>query len=375
MSRTRATVVTGATGYMGSLITACLLAEERSRLILPVRPKHRPENVLAKIVGELEASDHPVTQQHLDRLTVLPLPPVSEMPGLRDTLRALGVDEIIHAAGCVDYFNTHNLNLGNLELTRAWIELGHALRVRRFHFISSAFCSGYRRGCIRETLHPEDGDDPTAYTRSKRDTEALIAGSGLPYLIVRPSVVVGDSTNGRYGGKRYGVYQLWHAAERFLCAEYLERIYAYVPHSRLYLIHQDAFQAGFLAAYRSLEPPAVFHLVSRESRLPWVRDLWDLWLGTCACPKEVHYYERLDDVPMEQLSRQQQLLLEFASVNVDIAAHPWHFETTTLDALRAHGLRFADATVETLRICQDRFIAESLRVRAFMEKNRIKVQP
>jgi hypothetical protein len=73
---------------------------------------------------------------------------------------------------------------------------------------------------------------------------------------------------------------------------------------------------------------------------------------------------------MEQLSRQQQLLLEFASVNIDIGARPWHFETTTLDGLRARGLRFADATVETLRICQDRFIAESPRVQAFMEKCR-----
>ena len=62
MSLTRATVVTGATGYMGSLITACLLVAEHSRLILPVRPKHKPENVVAKVVGELEASDRPVTQ-------------------------------------------------------------------------------------------------------------------------------------------------------------------------------------------------------------------------------------------------------------------------------------------------------------------------
>jgi hypothetical protein len=31
--------------------------------------------------------------------------------------------------------------------------------------------------------------------------------------------------------------------------------------------------------------------------------------------------------------------------------------------------------VETLRICQDRFIAESPRVQAFMEKYRIKVRP
>jgi hypothetical protein len=55
----------------------------------------------------------------------------------------------------VDYFNTHKLNLGNLELTRAWIELGHALRVRRFHFISTAFCSGYRGVAARAGFHGE----------------------------------------------------------------------------------------------------------------------------------------------------------------------------------------------------------------------------
>ncbi len=328
------------------------------------------DSVLVKIIRELEASGHAVSSELLDRVRVVPLPPTAEIPGLCEAFRDEGVDEIVHAAGCVDYFNTHNLKLGNVELTRALVELGQALNVRRFHFISTAFCSGYRDDMIPETLHAPSSNDPTEYTRSKRDTEALVAGSGLPYVIIRPSVVIGDSRDGRYGGKRYGIYQVWHAAERFLCAEYLERIYALAPFSPLHVLHQDAFVAGFLGAYRMLEPPAVLHLVSREEDLPTIRDLWDLWLETCARPQEIHYYERHADVHTEQLSRQQQMILEFSSVNVDIGMRKWHFETTHLDRMRAAGLQFADVSLDTFRVCQDRFIADSPRVQAFMDKYR-----
>jgi nucleoside-diphosphate-sugar epimerase len=368
LSPPASTVLTGATGYLGSLIAASLLASERCRLVLPVREKHSRESVVHRIAQEMEAAGCPVTQEHLDRLIVTPLPPTAEIPKLLHEFRRQGVHEIIHAAGCVEYFNTHSLNLGNLDLTRAFVELADGLRVSRFFYISTAFCSGYRDDHIAEALHAEGGSDPTAYTRSKRDTEALIAGSGVPYVIVRPSVVIGDGRDGHYGGKRYGIYQMWHAAERFMCAAYVDRIYAIAPRLPLHVIHQDAFQAGFLAAYRALQPPAIFHLVSRPETLPTVRDLWDLWLFTCARPQEIHYYDRLADAPMENMSRQQQFLLEFGSVNIDIGTRPWRFETPTLDRMRGNGLQFDDATVETLRVCQARFMADSPKVRAFMEK-------
>ena len=283
MMRSAATIITGASGHLGSLIVAGLLAESEKRLVLPVRSTHTRDSVLAPVVAELKASGCRAAPALLDRVTVVPLPPTAEIPKLSGALRELGADEIIHAAGCVDYFNTHKLNVGNLELTRALVALGQALDVRRFFFISTAFCSGYYDGKIPETLHAEPDADPTAYTRSKRDAESIVAASGLPYIMVRPSVVVGDSRDGRYSGKRYGIYQLWHAAERFLCAEYIERIYALAPHQPMQVLHQDSFLAGFVAAYKVLEPPAVFHLVSRDDTLPTVRHLWDFWLESCAC--------------------------------------------------------------------------------------------
>src|SRR5262249_31367450 len=140
------------------------------------------------------------------------------------------------------------------------------------------------------------------------------------------------------------------------------------PRVRLHVLHQDAFQNGFLAAHRSLPPGSIFHLVSRDETLPTVRDVWDAWLLNVARPREIYYFERLADVPMEKLSRQQQIWTELTAVNLDISTHPWHFSTGVLDRLRANGLSFADATPETISVCQSRFVADSARVRTFLDK-------
>lgn len=365
--RPAATIVTGATGYLGSLIAGKLLAETNAHLVIPARSHHVRESVVARIIGEAiyAGADH--TSQLERRLTVVPLPPIESIPRLAEDLRCLGVEDIVHCAGCVDYFNTKNLSEGNVDLTRSMVELGQKLNVRRFTFVSTAFSAGYRAETIAECLHADADEDPTEYTQSKRHAEQIVASSGLPYLIARPSIVIGDSRNGRYTGKRYGIYQLWAAAEKVMCAQYHPRIYAIAPRVALPVIHQDAFQDGFFAGYRQLPDNAIFHLVSRSETLPTVRDLWDLWLTTCSRPREAYYFDRLEDVPMEKLSRQQQMWVELTAVNLDISCRMWRFETSTLDRLRAGGLEFVDATFDTIAVCQDRFITDSPRVRQFME--------
>ena len=90
------------------------------------------------------------------------------------------------------------------------------LDLERLYYLSTAFSCGYRSDRVPERLHPVPESDPTDYTWSKREAESILARSGVPFVIIRPSVVVGDSRDGRYSGKRYGVYQLWHAAERLM---------------------------------------------------------------------------------------------------------------------------------------------------------------
>ena len=370
-TREPATVLFGATGYLGTLAAATLLAEERCRLILPVRGRRSREQVLRPILAECEASGRRIESADLDRLEVTDLPETARIPELAGRFRDLGVNRIVHCAGSVEYFDRARLVAANVELTDAIARMAVGLDLERLYYLSTAFSCGYRSDRVPERLHPAPESDPTDYTWSKREAESILARSGVPFVIIRPSVVVGDSRDGRYSGKRYGVYQLWHAAERLMGVQYPPVIYAVAPpKSRLHLLHQDAFQAGFLACYRHVPAGRFVHLVSREETLPTLRDLYHLWLGRRAPECVVRYYNALEEVPLDEMDRQQQLWLQFTGVNLQIASYPWSFETRNMDNLASHGLRIAHATLQTLAVCQEHFISASPRLQELARDSR-----
>jgi nucleoside-diphosphate-sugar epimerase len=365
-----ATVVFGATGYLGSLAAATLLAEERCRLVLPVRGERSREQVLRPILAECEASGRPIESADLERLEVTELPGTAQIPQLADRFRDLGVNRIVHCAGSVHYFDRTRLVAGNVQLTDSIARLALQLDLERLYYLSTAFSCGYRAGRVPERLHAAPESDPTDYTWSKREAEYIVARSGVPFVIMRPSVVVGDSRDGRYSGKRYGIYQLWHAAERLLGSGYPPVIHAVAPPIRLHLLHQDAFQAGFLACYRHLPAGRFVHLVSREESLPNLPDLYHLWLRRCSPACTLLYYDSLEQVSVDELDTQQRLWLEFSGVNLQIASHHWSFETRNLDDLASRGLEIAHATLETLAVCQEHFINASPRLREYLRDSR-----
>jgi nucleoside-diphosphate-sugar epimerase len=364
-ARDPATVVFGATGYLGTLTTAALLAEERCRLILPVRGRRSPEQVLRPIVAECEASGRRIEPADLERVEVMDLPDSAQIPQLAGRFRDLGVNRIVHGAGSVHYFDRPKLVAGNIELTDAIVRLALSLDLEGLYYLSTAFSCGYRSGPVPERLHPAPESDPTDYTWSKREAESILARSGVPFVIIRPSIVVGDSRDGRYAGKRYGIYQLWHAAERLLGNGYPPVIHAVAPPIHLHLLHQDAFQAGFLACYRHVPAGRYVHLVSREETLPNLRDLYQLWFQRCAPGTVFQYYDSLEGVAVDALDTQQRLWLEFTGVNLQIACHPWSFETGNLDDLASRGMEMAHATLQSLAACQENFISASPRLQEF----------
>ena len=296
---------------------------------------------------------------------MLALPTFEDLGELSPKLQALQVDEVVHCAGCLDYFDTPQLERVNIDFTTQLAALARKLCVRRFVYLSTAFSSGYLDRPVAETLHDIPPADPTEYTRTKREAEWRVAKSGVPYLIVRPSIVIGDSRTGRYSGKRYGLYQLWMGLERLLCDRYHAEYHIVAPRQRLNLVHQDSFVEALRAARQQLPDDSILHLTSRQDTAPTMRELWDLWMDSVARPRRVIYYERLADVPMKHIHPRQRAFLMFASVNIEIAAHPWAWKDRTLDQLRENGLRFADATLESITLCQQRFVSTSPRIRAF----------
>jgi nucleoside-diphosphate-sugar epimerase len=367
----RATLLTGSSGYVGRLLAAALLDDTDGKLVLPFRgDKHDAASIVAGVLDEVAK---PGARAKLeDRLLPVPWPAPESFGEMLPFLRRHGVDEVVHCAGSLSYFNQAKLRAGNLDLTRDLLGVGEQLGVRRFYYFSTAFSSGLVDGLVREELHPTPTSDPTEYTRSKRETEWLVGRSGVPYVVLRPSIVIGDSRDGRYVGKPFGLYQLWSAAERFGAERYMPVVHAIAPRVPLQVLHQDALQAAFLSVRRHAADGSVVHLVSREEALPTVRDLWDMWLDAWARPREIYHYDRLADVPLDELDPFQRMLVEFAAANIEISTHAWHFEARVLADLRERGLQFRDATPATVALCQRYFMQQSTRIQAFLEKYRDK---
>ena len=362
-------MVTGATGYLGGLIVATLLLNEDAKLVLPVREGNDLETLLQPVRAEIEVQGGYFDPAFVERLHVVPLPVIESLHELDESVKEFGVDEIIHCAGCLDYFDRSTLQTVNVELTKNLLDQARRWGIRRFVYLSTAFSSGYIDSIVPEQLHPDPKQDPTEYTRTKRAAEELVANSGLPYLILRPSIVIGDSRDGHYSGKQYGLYQLWSGMERLLCRTWSHDIHALAPEQPVSLIHQDAFQNIFMAAIRMLPDNSILNLVSDHHELPRLRDLWHLWITECLRPRFVYYYLKMSDIPMREINTRQRALLGLASVNLEIASHPWRFETTNLRKLQDMGLEFQHTTLDTIIVCQRRFVEESATIQDFLVQN------
>ncbi len=360
-----AVLLTGATGFVGSLVAAVLLEREARQVVALVRKGRQPADLAARILPELTAGRSAGSEAEVfARLSTVAMPSPDRLVELAPELRRLGITEIVHCAGCMAYFNTPELEETNVLLTDRMLDLARALSVERFVYISTAYSSGYVEGRVAERLHDEPRKDPTEYARTKRAAERHIAASGVPYLIVRPSVVIGDSRTGRYSGKDTGLYQYWHGWERLLLDYYRPESHMVAPRLPVNFVHQDAFQNAFQAAYRHLEAGALFNLTSDSSKTPTVRELCEMWLASIGRPDRVYYYDRLTEVPLERIHPRQRAFLLLASVNIGISSHPWDFENGNMIRLKERGLDFADATRETMLICQARYVNASPRLRA-----------
>jgi uncharacterized protein YbjT (DUF2867 family) len=360
-----ATLLVGGSGYLGGLVAAALLADSRRQLIMPIRPGVDPAECRSGLRRSLV--DLGVAGEALDdtlgRLTLVELPALDRLADLDALASSAGVDEIVHCAGSIDYFDSAALRDANVELTDRLLQAARRWRIGRFVFLSTAYCSGYRDGPIPERLHdePASADEPTEYTRTKRIAEWLVADSGIPFIIVRPSIVIGDSRTGRYTGKISGLYQMWRAIEGLLCSEYSPIWHTVASPSRPNFLHQDAFQAGFLGLYRGGGANAIAHLASAYETGPTMRELTWLWADHY-WPQEIRVYARLEDVPIRTIPARQRRFLELAAVNFEIATRTWRFETAHLHRLRAEGLPFVDATLESVARCQAWYVEGSARI-------------
>ncbi|MGD1106205.1 MAG: SDR family oxidoreductase [Terracidiphilus sp.] len=189
-------LVTGATGFLGTQVVRELLQREpRARLALLIRPRpgQTPAQRAESILQSAESSRVQVYAGDVSE-------PNCGLDASTWQLLCAEATSIIHCAATVRF--DHSLEQArhmNVEGTRKMLDFAAAMRsLRSFVYVGTAYVAGERTGLVRESELDVGQHFRNTYEQTKAEAEALVRSrlGSLPGIILRPSIIVGDSQTG-----------------------------------------------------------------------------------------------------------------------------------------------------------------------------------
>ena len=190
-------VLTGATGYIGTLVLARLLARDGPDIVCPVRARdedharERMDAVLRNLWREPDPRARVrVREIACDLESPLPISPgvASEVTHVLHCAASVAFDQPLAAARSV-----------NVQGTRSVLGLAHrAPRLERFVHVSTAYVAGDSDSVFTEDDLDVGQGFRNTYEQSKLEAEQLVSENAgrLPIAVARPSIVVGEAGTG-----------------------------------------------------------------------------------------------------------------------------------------------------------------------------------
>jgi len=211
------TLLTGATGFVGSALAAAFL-NRGGRVLAISRNDPRGERTTRSVMGAAAGFGTPLSAEDLERFRTLSVES-DRMDEVLDRQALNGVTEVWHCVANMTYAletleETLETNL--VMSTRLYQLIADRSTCSRFYQVSTAYTAGIERGYIKEELHftPRLVN---AYQMSKWCTEqalAHLAASGPALTIFRPTIVVGHRQTGWSTRKPFGYYMFVNAAHK-----------------------------------------------------------------------------------------------------------------------------------------------------------------
>ena len=156
------------------------------------------------------------------------------------------------------------LNVGG---TRHAVELANELEAGRLHHVSSVAAAGLYKGMFREDMFDEGQKLPSAYHRTKFESEKLAREqSKVPWRVYRPAVVVGHSQTGEMD-KIDGPYYFFKAIQklRHWLPEWVPLVGPELGHTNIVPVDFVARALDHIAHQPGLDGQA-FHLTNPKSQ-------------------------------------------------------------------------------------------------------------
>jgi thioester reductase-like protein len=189
-------LVTGATGFLGMHLVRQLL-DQNPELSLALLIRDKPGQS-----GRQRAESF-LSPAYLPRVQVfsgdVSLPNLGLESRAREQLTS-EVTRVIHSAATVRFDHTlDEARQTNVEGTRHILDFGAASpKLRSFAYVGTAYVAGERNGLVLESELAVGQGYRNTYEQSKSEAEALVRSrlDSLPGIILRPSIIVGDSRTG-----------------------------------------------------------------------------------------------------------------------------------------------------------------------------------
>jgi NAD(P)-dependent dehydrogenase (short-subunit alcohol dehydrogenase family) len=254
--------VTGATGFIGRHLVEQLLKRDGEIYVL-VR-----EGSLDKLQERIDAWG----PEAKDRVKPVTGDLGEKRLGVGDDqvakLKDAGIDHFFHLAAVYDMTASDEDNEeSNVKGTRNAVALANAVEAGVLHHTSSIAAAGEFKGLFREDMFDEGQKLPSAYHRTKFESEKIArTDATVPWRVYRPAIVVGNSQSGAMD-KIDGPYYFFKAIQRIrhYLPEWVPLVGPEFGYTNVVPVDYVAKAMDFIAHQPDLDGQA-FHLTNPRSQ-------------------------------------------------------------------------------------------------------------
>ncbi|MCP4252456.1 MAG: SDR family oxidoreductase [Candidatus Scalindua sp.] len=221
-------LVTGSTGFLGSVITQRLLVAGYKLKLLTRKRENETSQISfgreslikelilgnqlngysqeeRRVVDEQSNSDKSLHELFFNNVEIIDGDITFSSLGLeKQEYRKLcnEVDEVFHCAALTDFeMQGDDEHVAvNIKGTENVLQFANSGKQKRFHYVSTAYVAGKQSGVIYENEMLNEPLFNNEYERSKFVAEQLVIeyakSNDIPYTIYRPGIIVGDSKTG-----------------------------------------------------------------------------------------------------------------------------------------------------------------------------------